>query len=211
MQQETAIALANLATSTTSDRTAFITLTATNANLARHITTLTAHLVTAQGKITTLTAQLATKSGGSGNCNNHSNPSTGNFTGLDPKGYCWTHGWRVRKGHLSSTCSKWKTGHDATANRENTKGRSNYNKGWTGEWLGQGGNFRSINNANFNSLTLLSVVPNGSDVENHNKQCIELTIVDTGTNDNFFPSPTKCDEIKLAVVSLLVKIPNGTN
>ena len=133
MQQETVTTLANLATATTSEWTAFITLTTTNTDLARHITTLTAHLVTAQGKITTLTAQLATKSGGSGNCNNHSNPSTGNFTGLDPKGYCWTHGWRVRKGHSSSTCSKWKTGHDATANRENTKGRSNYNKGWTGE------------------------------------------------------------------------------
>ena len=92
MQQETATALANLATSTTSDRTAFVTLGTTNAYLARQITTLTAHLVTTQGKITTLTAQLAAKGGGSRDCNNNSNTRTGNFPGLDPKGYCWSHG-----------------------------------------------------------------------------------------------------------------------
>ena len=84
-------------------------------------------------EIATLTAQLAAKTGGSGNCNNNSTPSTGNFHGLDPKGYCWTHGWKVRKGHSSSTCSKRKTGHNATASRENTKGGSDYNKVWTGE------------------------------------------------------------------------------
>ena len=112
---------------------AFITLTTTNADLTKQITTLTAHLVTAQAKIATLTAQLAAKTGGSGNCNNNSTSRIGNFPGLDPKGYCWRHGWRVRKGHLSSTCSKRKTGHNATASRENTKGGSDYNKVWTGE------------------------------------------------------------------------------
>ena len=40
MQQETATALANLATATTSDWTEFITLTTTNADLAKQITTL---------------------------------------------------------------------------------------------------------------------------------------------------------------------------
>ena len=133
MQQETATALANLATATTSDQTAFITLTATSADQARQITTLIAHLVTAQRKITTLTSQLAAKGGGNSDGNNISNPRTGNFTGLDPMGYCWSHGWRVRRGHSSSTCSKRKTGHDTTATRENMKGGSDYNKGWTGE------------------------------------------------------------------------------
>ena len=94
MQQETATALANLVTATTSDWTAFITLTTTNADLAKQITTVTAHLITAQAKIATLTAQLATKTGVRGNGNNNSTPSTGHFPGLEPKGYCWTHGWR---------------------------------------------------------------------------------------------------------------------
>ena len=133
MQQETATSLANIAGATTSDRTTFITLTTTNTELARQITTLTAHLVTAQGKTTTLTEQIAAKGGGSGDCNNNSNTRTGNFPGLDPKGYCWSHGWKVRKGHLSSTCSNRNTSHNATANRDNTKGGSDYNKGWTGE------------------------------------------------------------------------------
>ena len=133
MQQEMSIALANLVTTTTSDKTAFITLTTTNADLDRQITTLTANLVTTQAKVTTLTEKLAAKVGGSGKCNNKSTPSTRNFHGLDPTGYCWTHGWKVRKGHSSSTSSKRKTVHDATSNRENTKGGIDYNKGWTGE------------------------------------------------------------------------------
>ena len=133
MQQETATALANLATATTSDQKAFINLTTTNAGLAKQITTLTVHLVPAQAKIATLTTQLATKTGGRGNRNNNSTPSTEHFPGLDPKGYCWTHGWRVRKGHSSSTCSNQKTGHNATASHENTRGGSTYNQGWKGE------------------------------------------------------------------------------
>ena len=132
-QQETATALENLATITTSDWTAFITLMTNNANLARQITTLTTHLVTSQGKITNLTAQLAAKGGGSRDCNNNSNTLTGNFPGLDHKGYCWLHGRKFRKGPSSSTCSKQNTGHDATKNQENTEGGSDYNKGWKGE------------------------------------------------------------------------------
>ena len=54
------------------------------------------------------------------------------------------------------------------------------------------------------------MVPNGSAVENPTKQCIILAIADTGTNGNFSPSSTKCDDINLAVVSLLVNMPNGT-
>ena len=82
MQQETATTLANLATATTSDWTAFITLTTTNADLAKQITTLTAHIVTAQAKIATLTEQLVTKTGGRGDSNNNTTPSTVNFHGL---------------------------------------------------------------------------------------------------------------------------------
>ena len=136
MQQETATTLANLVTATTSDQTAFITLTTTNADLSRQIIMLTAHLNTTHGKISTLTTQLAAKGGGSSDVNNNSNPRTGTFPGLEPMGYCWSHGWRVRKGHSSSTCSRRKTGHNATATQENTKGGSDYNKGWTGQITG---------------------------------------------------------------------------
>ena len=133
IQQETATALANLATATTSNRTLFITLTTNNSDLAKQITSLTAHLITAQAKIATLTGQIATKIDNRGSSNRNSTPSTGNLHGLDPKGYCRTHGWRVRKGNLSSTCSNQKPGHNTTAIRENTKGGSTYNQGWTGE------------------------------------------------------------------------------
>ena len=86
MQQETATALANIVTATTSYRMTFITLTATNADLARQITTITAHLVTAQGNITTLTTQLVAKGGGGGDGNKNSNSRTGTFPSLEPMG-----------------------------------------------------------------------------------------------------------------------------
>ena len=129
MQQETATALANLATATNSDWTAFITLMTNNVDLTKQITTLTAHLVTAHAKIATLTGKLATKTGGRGNINKNSTNSTRNLHRLDPKGYCWTYGCRVRKGHSSSTCSNQKPVHNTAAIWENTKGGSTYNQG----------------------------------------------------------------------------------
>ncbi len=48
----------------------------------------------------------------------------------DPTGYCWMHGFWVKVGHSSATCSFPKEGHYTDATCANTKGRSN---------LGQGG------------------------------------------------------------------------
>lgn len=49
---------------------------------------------------------------------------------FEPGGYCWTHGYKLKKGHSSSTCRKRKEGHVATATRGDTKGGSDKNKGW---------------------------------------------------------------------------------
>jgi hypothetical protein len=48
----------------------------------------------------------------------------------DPNGYCWTHGFKVKCGHSSASCTHRKDGHDATATRADTKNGSNWNKGW---------------------------------------------------------------------------------
>ena len=50
----------------------------------------------------------------------------------DPHGYCWTHGWKVKLGHSSTTCTHCKEGHDATATHTHTNNGSGLNKAWTG-------------------------------------------------------------------------------
>jgi hypothetical protein len=49
----------------------------------------------------------------------------------DPQGYCSLHGWKVKRGHSSATCTNRKAGHDTTATRADTKGGSRANKAWT--------------------------------------------------------------------------------
>ena len=49
---------------------------------------------------------------------------------LDPNGYCWTHGYRVVKGHTSKTCHTKAPGHQDEATRANTMGGSESNKSW---------------------------------------------------------------------------------
>ena len=48
----------------------------------------------------------------------------------DKTGYCWSHGFKVKMGHTSGTCTSRKTGHHAGATRTNTMGGCTFNAGW---------------------------------------------------------------------------------
>ncbi len=48
----------------------------------------------------------------------------------DEVGYCWTHGFRVKVGHNSTTCSSHCTGHQPGARWANIMGGSWYNEGY---------------------------------------------------------------------------------
>ena len=50
------------------------------------------------------------------------------LTKLDPTGYCWSHGYRVTKGHNSRDCKGKEPGHQDTATRKNTQGGSDKGK-----------------------------------------------------------------------------------
>jgi hypothetical protein len=50
----------------------------------------------------------------------------------DKVGYCWTHGFRVKVGYNSTTCSSCCTGHQPGATWTNIMGGSWYNKGYPG-------------------------------------------------------------------------------
>lgn len=49
---------------------------------------------------------------------------------LDPQGYCHTHGFKVVKGHNSTTCTSKGPNHIDTATRENPMGGNMKNKEW---------------------------------------------------------------------------------
>ena len=49
---------------------------------------------------------------------------------MDPNGYCWTHGYRVVRGHCSKTCTNKAAGHKDEATRQNPMGGSQRNKDW---------------------------------------------------------------------------------
>jgi hypothetical protein len=48
----------------------------------------------------------------------------------DKVGYCWTHGYKVKVGHTSNTCSLRRTGHQPGATRVNIMGGSTHNVGY---------------------------------------------------------------------------------
>jgi hypothetical protein len=48
----------------------------------------------------------------------------------DKVGYCWTHSYKVKIGHNSSTCLSRKTGHQLGATQANIMGGSTYNAGY---------------------------------------------------------------------------------
>jgi hypothetical protein len=103
--EETAAALANLATATAADRQAM-------ANLTNTIETLTKQLATSQTEIQSLKQQLKQQ--------RTRTRETGN--------YCWSHGFVVGPRHNSDTCRMPKDGHQRSATRENTMGGSTVGK-----------------------------------------------------------------------------------
>lgn len=107
-------ALDNLASAATADRTSFNNLLTRNEQLSSKNDELATKLDKLQKEF------AAFKASGS--------PSP--QIEFEPGGYCWTHGYKLKKGHSSSTCRKRAEGHDTTATRCNTKGGSDKNKGW---------------------------------------------------------------------------------
>ena len=49
---------------------------------------------------------------------------------MDPVGYCWSHGYKIKLGHSSATCTRKKPGHQDTATRADIMGCSTANKNW---------------------------------------------------------------------------------
>jgi len=117
LPEETASALANLATATAADRAAVAALTTTNEHLTKQLTDITEQLTRALEKIATLETSLSSVRCYPTPTHQPSTPST-------MRNYCWTHGFRVGKNHTSMTCRTPKEGHQRGATAGNMMGGS---------------------------------------------------------------------------------------
>jgi predicted RNase H-like nuclease (RuvC/YqgF family) len=115
--QETAEAIAQLATATASDRGTVATLTTTNAKLATQLET--AHALIAQLKREIATLKIKIKPVWQGQRPTRT---------TDNNSYCWSRGFQVARSHTSTTCNIRKSGHQETATKVDTMGGFQWGK-----------------------------------------------------------------------------------
>ena len=158
---------------TQSDRT-------TVANMEQIITDLTlqlgqanAKLTEAQSSITTLTSKIP-QTGTRPNRPTTIPTEPINMTLLEKDGYCWSHGFKIKKGHNSTTCILQKQGHMTEATRNNTMGVKMWNKGWDKR---RNVCDKLVHN-NLNIISTTNNIANDYNVDN-------LAVADSGTSGFF--------------------------
>jgi hypothetical protein len=115
--QDTADAIAQLATATASDRGTVATLTTTNAELATQLEAAQAQIAQLKNEITTLKNKIKPAWQGQRPIKTMNNDS-----------YCWWHGYQVAKSHTSATCNMKKIGHQYASNKSNPMGGVQWGK-----------------------------------------------------------------------------------
>jgi hypothetical protein len=117
--QETAEAIAHLATATASDRGTVATLTTTNTNtkLANQLEAVHALIAQLKSEIVTLKIKIKPVWQGQRPARTTNNDS-----------YCWSHGYQVAKSHTSATCKVRNTGHQETGTKSDTMGGVQWGK-----------------------------------------------------------------------------------
>ena len=127
-------ALDNLANAAVQKNDTFEQLVTANKELA---TSLTARDTEIKKLLSIITA-ISNNSGTGNNENtggrerNDPNKTRGSDIPWDPTGYCWSHGYKVKTGHTSATCTRRKDGHAAhtTATRADPQGGCEWFKTW---------------------------------------------------------------------------------
>ena len=129
MTQDHSHALENLATATQSDCTTVANMSNTVTDLTLQIGQANTKLAEAQYSIATLTSKIAQTGT---RPNRPTTITTGpiDVTRMEKDGYFWSHGFKMKKGHNSTTCRFQKQGHMTEATRNNTMGGKMWNKGW---------------------------------------------------------------------------------
>jgi hypothetical protein len=117
LMQDTAEAIAQLATATASDRGIVATLTTTNSKLAAQLEAAHALIAQLKNEIATLKSNIKPAWQGQRPVKTTNNDS-----------YCWSHGYQVEKSHTSATCNMKKSGHQDAANKGSTMGGVQWGK-----------------------------------------------------------------------------------
>jgi uncharacterized protein YlxW (UPF0749 family) len=115
--QETVDAIAQLATSTASDRGTVATMTTTNANLATQLKAAQAQILQLKDEIAALKNKIKPAWQSQRPIKTTNNDS-----------YCWSHGYQVEKSHMSATCNIKKSGHKDAATKTNPMGGVQWGK-----------------------------------------------------------------------------------
>jgi hypothetical protein len=115
--QDTAEAIAQLATATASDSGTVATLTTTNAKLTTQLEAAYALIAQLKSEIATLKIKIKPVWQGQRPARTTNNDS-----------YCWSHGFQVAKSHTSATCNVRKAGHQETAMKVDTMGGVQWGK-----------------------------------------------------------------------------------
>jgi hypothetical protein len=109
--EETAEAIAQLATATASDRGTVAILTTTNAKLVNQLDAAHALIAQLKSEIATLKSKIKPAWQGQRPAKTTTNNN-----------YCWSHGYQVAKSHTSATCNVRKNGHQEAATNIDTMG-----------------------------------------------------------------------------------------
>jgi hypothetical protein len=115
--QDTAEAIAQLATATASGRGTVATLTTTNVKLATQLEAAHALIAQPRSEIAKLKIKIKPVWQGQRPARTTNNDS-----------YCWSHGFQVAKSHTSATCNVSKAGHQENATRIDTMGGVQWGK-----------------------------------------------------------------------------------
>jgi hypothetical protein len=115
--QETAEAIAQLATARASDRGMVAMLTTINVNLANQLEAAHALIAQLKSEIATLKIKIKPVWQGQRPARATSNDS-----------YCWSHGYQVAISHTSATCNVRKYGHQEAATKIDTTGGVQWGK-----------------------------------------------------------------------------------
>ena len=127
LQQDTAISIANLATSTASDRSTISNISDTNSALAANLAITNYKLQEFQSTIADITHQVTILRDFNGHYNQKA-PFPDIFQQVPNNNYCWTHSYRVNKNHDSTSCRNPAHGHQNTATQTDNMSGSQMGK-----------------------------------------------------------------------------------
>ena len=207
-------ALQHLALAATTDKQTIAQLVEANAKLTDSVGKLTEKLAQALQTVTTLTRSTTDSPTASKSSTNKSKsaPQQKFDHQMDPVGYCWSHGYKVKLGHSSATCTRKKPGHQIEATRTNIMGGSTANKNWihplciiTNDSTNNTNDTKNESNEYFCQPVVNSVVSSATMQNNRH-----YAIFDSGATDHYLhqnPNPTcpPTNDYK----SITVNLPNG--